>query len=58
MDIDDLDEDEFFHLAQWIAAIPSETTCVDLRTASAWRFAQTRAAVDKGDIKDFPAIND
>jgi hypothetical protein len=58
MGIEDLDEDELFHLALWIAATPVETACVDLRTAPAWRFAQTRAAVDQGEIEDFPAIND
>lgn len=55
MNLNDLDEDELAHLAQWVAAVSSQTT-IDLRTAPAWRFAQARLAVDAGDLKEFPDI--
>jgi hypothetical protein len=57
MNINDLDDDEFAHLAQWIAATSRQAT-IDLRTAPAWRFAQARVAVDIGDVKEFPDISD
>lgn len=41
MNLNDLDEDEFAHLAQWVAVASPQTTN-DRRTASAWRFAQAR----------------
>lgn len=57
MNINDLDEDEFAHLAQWIATISTQTT-VDLRTAPAWRFARARVAVETGELKEFPEISE
>lgn len=56
MDINDLDEDEFAHLVQWLMATPFYTGLLDLRTAPAWRFAKARAAVDAGDITEFPDV--
>jgi hypothetical protein len=56
MDITDLDEDEFAHLVQWIARTSTENAPVDLRGAPAWRFARARAAVDAGEITEFPDI--
>ena len=57
MNLNNLDEDEFAHLAQWVAASGPQTT-VDLRTAPAWRFAQARLAVDAGDLEEFPDISE
>lgn len=57
MNLNDLDEDEFAHLAQWVAVASPQTT-IDLRTAPAWRFAQARLAVDKDDLKEFPDISE
>lgn len=58
MDIDDLDDDELDHLAQWLAMAPLASGPIDLRRASAWRFAQARIAVEKGDAASFPDIGD
>lgn len=57
MDLDDLDEDEFAHLAMWIA-VSSQQYTIDLRTAPAWRFARARAALDEGDLTEFPDISE
>lgn len=56
MNLDDLDDDEFAHLAQWIAITSSQTT-IDLSIAPAWRFALARVAVEIDNLKDFPDIS-
>lgn len=50
MDIADLDDDELIHLALWLAAAPVDAGPVDLCHAAAWRFAQARIAVDRGEV--------
>jgi hypothetical protein len=57
MDINDLDEDEFTHLVQWLTANLPDAGVVDLRVAPAWKFAQARAAVEVGGNTQFPEIN-
>lgn len=57
MNIENLDEDELAHLAQWIATTSFQTT-IDLRAAPAWRFAQARTAVDTFDLREFPDISE
>lgn len=57
MNLNSLDEDELAYLAQWVAAVSSQTT-IDLRTAPAWRFAQARLAVEAGDLREFPDIKE
>ena len=56
MNIESLDDDEFAHLVQWLAAVSTGAGVVDLRHAPAWKFAQVRAAVDEGRITQFPDV--
>lgn len=56
MDLDDLDEDEFAHLAQWVSSLPLGSGPVDLSTSAAWKFAHARLAVESGEITSFPDI--
>jgi hypothetical protein len=63
MDIADLDDDELIHLALWLAAAPVDAGPVDLCHAAAshkaaWRFAQARIAVDRGEVTSFPEIRE
>jgi hypothetical protein len=58
MDIADLDDDELIHLALWLAAAPVDAGPVDLCHATAWRFAQARIAVDRGEVTSFPEIRE
>lgn len=57
MNLNDLDEEELAHLAQWVAATSPQTT-IDLRIAPSWRFAQARLAEDICDLSDFPDISE
>lgn len=58
MTLNDLDDDdEFAHLAQWIATTPLQAT-IDLSVAPAWRFALARVAVETGKLEDFPDISE
>lgn len=58
MDIGDLDDDEFNCLAQWLAVAPLGPGPIDLSRASAWRFAQARISVEKGEATSFPEIGE
>lgn len=58
MDINDLDDGELNCLAPWLAAAPLSSGPIDLGRASAWRFAQARISVEKGQASSFPDIGE
>jgi hypothetical protein len=58
MNLNDLDEDEFAHLVQWLTANPLGPGPIDLRIAPAWRFAEARFAVEARKLVEFPGISD